>query len=167
MARAMKVRRNASIACLLLAASVIALASGPARAAATTVYKCFDKNLGVLYTDEPCKGEQMNIRAGEADPTAVAELQREREALSRSAAQRIADNRRASLEREYMAPGTYGPPAVLPAYSDADGYFPGYGAYPYSTAKRGRHPVRDARRLDRDRERERVIINPPRNLPRR
>src|SRR4029453_18216588 len=162
----MKIRRNANITFLLLAASVIAPAGGPARAAATTVYKCFDKNLGVLYTDEPCKGEQMNIRAGEADPAAVAELQREREAVSRSAAQRIADNRRAALEREDVAQSTYGPPLGLPAYSDADGYYAGYGAYPYSTAKRGRHPMRDPRRLDRDRERERVVINPPRSLPR-
>jgi hypothetical protein len=165
----MKIHRNGNTALLLLAAVIVALASEPTWAAATTVYKCFDKNLGVLYTDEPCKGEQMNIRAGEADPIAIAELQREREALSRSAAQRIADNRRAALEREYVAQGAYGPPQVLPAYSDADGYYSGYGVYPYSTAQRGRHPMRDPRRQDRDRERdrERVVINPPRSLPRR
>jgi hypothetical protein len=98
----LKMRRYGNIGLWLLACCFVGIASGPAWAA-TTVYKCFDKTLGVLYTDLPCTGEQMNIRAGDADPVAVAELQREREALSRSAAQRIADNRRAAPEREFVA----------------------------------------------------------------
>jgi hypothetical protein len=161
----MKMRKYVDTGFLLLAACVIAMASAPAWAAPTTVYKCFDKNLAVLYTDEPCKGEQMNIRAGEADPIALAELQREREALSRSAAQRIADYRRAALDREYVAAQrNYGPPEVVPAYSGADGYYPaGYGVAPYSNAHRDRPPKHDARRLDR----ERFVPNPPRGLPRR
>jgi hypothetical protein len=44
-----------------------------------------DKNLGVLYTDEPCKeGEQLNVRAGDADPAAVARLERQRDAPTRA-----------------------------------------------------------------------------------
>ena len=159
----MKVNRIGNTGFLLLVSCVITMAAGPTWAA-TTVYKCFDRNLGVLYTDEPCRGEQMNIRAGEADPVAVAELQREREALSRSAAQRIADNRRAALERDYAAQRTYAPAEVLPAYSDTDGYYSGgYGVLPYSTAHRGRPPMRDSRRPDR----ERFVPNPPRGLPRK
>ena len=148
----------------MLVSFVITMASGTVLAATTTVYKCFDKNLGVLYTDQPCKGEQMDIRAGDPDPVAVAELQREREALSRSAAQRIADNRRAALERDYVAQPAYAPVEALPAYAGAEGYYyGGYGVGPYSTAHRGRPPMHDARRADR----ERFVPNPPRGLPRK
>ena len=80
------------------AAAAPSLHSGSSRpraahawAGAPTVYKCFDRNLSVVYTDVPCVGEQMNIRAGDADPVAVAELQRERQAIAASAAQRISD----------------------------------------------------------------------------
>ena len=69
----------------------------PLSGLATTapIYKCFDANLGLLYTDEPCKnGEQMNFRAGEADPAAIAKLQRERDAFDQRAAQRRADRPR-------------------------------------------------------------------------
>lgn len=157
----MKMRKYGKTGFLLLACCVVGIASGPTRAAATTVYKCFDKSLGVLYTDEPCKGEQMNIRAGEADPIAVAELQREREALSRSAAQRITDNRRAALEREIAAQRAYAPVDVVPN-SNADAYYPaGYGFIPYSAAKHS-HP----RALKRF-ERERFVPNPSRGLLRK
>ena len=158
-------RRQRHTGCALLAMCSIAIASDYALAATSTVYKCFDKNLAVLYTDEPCKGEQLNIRAGDADPVAVAALQREREALSRSAAQRIADNRRAALDREYAAQWAYRPAEVLPPYADADVYYPaGYGFVPYSAAKRPRQPdVQPFRRF----ERERFVPNPPRGLPRR
>ena len=64
-------------------------------AATAPIYKCVDANLRVLYTDMQCKdGEQLNIRAGDADPVAMARLQRERDALDQSAAQRIADQKR-------------------------------------------------------------------------
>jgi hypothetical protein len=160
----LKMRRYGHAGLLLVACCWVATASGPAWAA-TTVYKCFDVTLGVLYTDQPCKGEQMDIRAGEADPVAVAELQREREALSRSAAQRIADNRRAALELEYAAQRGYAPVEALPAYSGADVYYPaGYGAMPYSADRRG-HPrgKQPLKRFDR----ERFVPNPPRGHPRR
>ena len=64
--------------------------------ASTPIYKCLDANLGFLYTDEPCKdGEELNIRAGNADPAAVARLERTRDALDQSAARRIAEVQRA------------------------------------------------------------------------
>ncbi|MFO1312773.1 MAG: hypothetical protein U1F41_12000 [Burkholderiales bacterium] len=113
-----------------LRAALAALALGaalPASAAVTTVYKCFDRNLGVLYTDQPCRGEQLEIEAGHADPAALAELQREREALSRAMAQRIADNRRTQVE-------TPGYALVQPPLAGAEIYYPagwGYGA-PYA-----------------------------------
>ena len=111
-------------------AAIAALAMGaalPATAAVTTVYKCFDRNLGVLYTDQPCRGEQLDIEAGRADPAALAELQREREALSRAMAQRIADNRRVHVD----APGY----VIAPPPAGGEIYYPagwGYGAPYYS-----------------------------------
>jgi hypothetical protein len=60
-------------------------------AATTPIYRCLDRNLGLLYTDEPCEdGEELNIRAGDADPAAVARLERERDMLDQSVAQRMA-----------------------------------------------------------------------------
>lgn len=145
---------------LWLAACALAFACSSAAAATTTVYKCFDKSLGVLYTDQPCKGEQLDIRAGDADPIAVAELQREREALSRSAAQRIADNRRAPYD--FVGPAYYGPPPEA-RYPDADVYYPtGYGYVPNYQDNKRRRP--DGKRPDR-RERESFLPNPPRRMP--
>ena len=110
-----------------VALAAVMLACGHAGAA--TIYKCFDRGLSVLYTDEPCKGEALDIRPGSADPVAVAELQREREALNRSAAQRIAENRRA-LDTPVV---TYVvPPEPVPSpYLDYGyrGYFGGYAPY--------------------------------------
>jgi len=79
--------------CVTMGFTLLAPLSGLATTA--PIYKCVDANLRLLYTDEPCKGgEQMNIRAGDADPAAVARLQRERDAFDQRAAQRVADQRR-------------------------------------------------------------------------
>lgn len=84
----------------VLALALLAPVSGLATTA--PIYKCVDANLGLLYTDEPCKnGEQMNIRAGDADPAAVAKLQRERDAFDQRAAQRRADQLR---QQDWAAP---------------------------------------------------------------
>lgn len=86
--------RDTRGACLALGL-VVLLSGGTSWAATTPIYKCLDRNLGLLYTDVPCKdGEQIDVRAGDADPAAVARLDRERDALDQSFAQRIADERR-------------------------------------------------------------------------
>lgn len=91
---ACKKRIRIGQACL---ACCLVVLTGGSWAATTPIYKCFDKNLGVLYTDEPCKeGERLNIRPGDADPAAVARLERQRDLLDQSASQRIADQRRAA-----------------------------------------------------------------------
>jgi hypothetical protein len=78
--------------------------------AATPIYKCFDKKFDVVYTDLPCKdGAPLDVRAGDADPVAVARLERARDALDQSAAQRISDMRWASAQRTF-APPWYGGP---------------------------------------------------------
>jgi hypothetical protein len=85
--------RSACLACCLI------VLTGGSWAATKPIYKCLDKNFGLLYTDEPCKeGEQLDIRAGDADPAAVARLERQRDALDQSAAQRIADLHRPAPE---------------------------------------------------------------------
>src|SRR5437016_7592482 len=82
-------------ACVLTAAGSIVVAVAPATAADTAIYKCFDNHLGLVYTDLPCKdGEKLDIRAGDADPAAVARLERMRDQLDQSAARRIVDDRR-------------------------------------------------------------------------
>ena len=85
--------RGACLACCLI------VLTGGSWAATKPIYKCLDKNFGLLYTDEPCnEGEQLDIRAGDADPAAVARLERQRDALDQSAAQRIADLHRPAPE---------------------------------------------------------------------
>ena len=73
-------------------------------AATQPIYKCIDA-MRVAYTDVPCRnGEQLDIRAGEADPAALARLQRERDRLDQSAVQRIADQQRQrDMPSRYMA----------------------------------------------------------------
>jgi len=149
--------RRSRIDRVLLATCLAVFAAGNAFAASTTVFKCFDRDLGVLYTDEPCKGEQMNIQVTDANPAAIAELQRERDALARSTAQRIADSHRASLEKAYAVPYVNPPEQDFGAYSDGFGYPYGYGVAPYSTPKR----LRAAARSGKEFERRRFISIPP------
>lgn len=148
----------------LLLAALLALACGTAVGA--TIYKCFDQSLGVLYTDQPCRGEALDIQAGAPDPAAVAELAREREALSRSMAQRITDNRRTANERDFAYYGGPVPDVATPAaYVDVGypGYY-GFGVAPYATDK---GPRRDGKAAAERRERARTVPNPPPGLPRR
>jgi hypothetical protein len=85
---------------VMMALGVMALAIAPAHAANAPIYKCLDNHLGVVYTDLPCKdGEKLDIRAGDADPVAVARLERARDELDQSAAQRMSDERRAADRR--------------------------------------------------------------------
>src|SRR6266704_1899911 len=90
-------------ACVLTALGSVLLAVAPASAADMAIYKCLDNHLGLVYTDLPCKdGEKLDIRAGDADPAAVARLERLRDQLDQSTAQRIVDERRVA-ERNALA----------------------------------------------------------------
>jgi hypothetical protein len=136
---------------LLLFALALMPASAPATGAA--IYKCFDNRLGLVYTDLPCKdGEKLEIRAGEADPDAVARLDRIRDQLDQSAAQRISDERRAAAQRAYadqlrQEAEERTPPAYAGAYEPYFDY--GYVAYPPFAE---RHPPREKpRKADRAR----------------
>lgn len=148
------------LALLALAAAI----AGSGAAGAAPIYKCFDRGLGVLYTDEPCKGEVVDIRPGSADPVALAELQREREAVSRSAALRIAENRRApeAPVAGYIEPS----PVIAAPYVDYGYGYPGAYGYGYASyAERPRADDRDAR--DRGRVIIRKVPATPSQLPRR
>lgn len=148
---------------VFLALAAACAASGAAIAA--PIYKCFDRSLGVLYTDEPCRGEVVDIRAGTADPVALAELQRERDAVSRSAAQRIADTRRAPLPPmpNYVEPPVVsGAPYVDPGYGYPGAYLYGYAPY----VERAR-PDADRGARDRGRIDIRTVPATPSQLPRR
>jgi hypothetical protein len=144
---------------IALAASLSTIAV--AQAANTPIYKCFDKRLALVYTDVPCKdGEQLDLRAGEADPAAVARLDRERDLLSLAATQRIADERRAALEKDLAdrsRPVTVEPNAPN-EYAD-DGY--GYG-YPVFESKPKAHPRHHVRRMAE----HRFAPKPPYVVPR-
>jgi hypothetical protein len=148
-----------------LALGALGSAAVFAHAGTTTIYKCFDRNLGVLYTDQPCKGELLEVRAGDADPNAVAALERERDALSRSMAQRIADQRRAALDAQRAVEWVYPAPPDPSVYAANDVYYPaGWGYAPYSAAK---PPRQQDRRTAEPRDRPSYVPNPPRGLPRR
>jgi hypothetical protein len=149
-------RRSLALAALCL----LAMASGGAGAASTTVYKCFDRNLNVLYTDVPCTGEQMDVKTVDADPVALAELQRERDSLARSTAQRIADSHRASLERAYAEPyAVYPANEDMAAYSDVGGYLPYGFAYPPSARPKRIHGAETHSVVQA--KRQRVVTTPP------
>jgi uncharacterized membrane protein YccC len=154
-------------ACALTALGVALLAVAPASASSTTIYKCLDSHLGLVYTDLPCKdGEKLDIRAGDADPAAVARLERMRDQLDQSAAQRIVDERRAAersalanrlrreAEEERLAPDT------MAAYAPFD-Y--GYGYAPFLPVARMHSPRAKAHSLFEPR---RFAPHPPYLVPR-
>lgn len=134
--------------CFPLALAAMCLAS-PAPAAVTTVYKCFDAKLNVVYTDQPCRGEQLDIELGTVDHARVAELARERENVSRAIAQRIAENNRAAAARDYAPPVYAGPP---PEYGGNEVYYPagwGYFGPPVADRRGGRDHARPPSRNHR------------------
>lgn len=98
------------IACRALVTCVFVFANLGTSWAASPIYKCFDRKFDVVYTDEPCKdGALLDVRAGDADPAAVARLERARDALDQSAAERIRDMRWTAAQPAYAPPSYAGP----------------------------------------------------------
>jgi len=160
--RAAKKPRLAAGACFALGLLVLPASSG--WAATTPIYKCFDKNLGLLYTDEPCKdGEQLNIRAGDADSSAVARLERQRDALDQSAAQRMADQRRAAAEGGDASRLRYEPAEERESSDYGPAYDSDYGFVSYRF--RHHHPLRP--RHPKPHHMRQFAPPPPHILPRR
>jgi len=138
------------------------LAALPALATTTTVYKCFDRHLGLVYTDTPCKdGERLDIDPGEANPVAVAKLEHARDMLDRSAAERIADERHAALQRGLAATVRPEEDRGESEYASSPGYYDGgYLAYP-TLRPRSTRP-----RMAHHAVAHRFAPNPPYRVPR-
>lgn len=143
--------------------SLVCIASGSV-SATTPIYKCFDRNLGLLYTDEPCtEGELLNIRPGDADPAAVARLERARDALDQSVAQRIADQRSAPAQANL--PAWYTDPRELAGYdASATNASYDYGASWWFAGLARPHPPRS--RPPKSIETRRLAFPPPQMMPR-
>ena len=139
-------RKSGSILAALVGAlcvATFAVPVGAVWAANSVVYRCLDAHLGVVYTDLPCKdGQAFDTRAGEADPVAVARLDRVRDALDQSAAQRIIDDRRLAGQKELAAQSRRDAP-----YERSDEDTVADGGYGYGFA--GYAPVRDRPRRHR------------------
>ncbi len=108
---------------------------------------------------------ETEVRAGSADPAALAELQREREAVSRSAAMRIAENRRPA-EPPLVTYAEPAPPIGVP-YADYGYAYPGaygYGFAPYPDRPR---PNADRNARDRGRVDIRTVPTTPSQVPHR
>jgi hypothetical protein len=91
-------------AAAVIAVAILIFAIDTAGAATAPIYKCVGKDLGLIYTDQPCKGgEQLEIHAGDVDPAAVARLQGARDMLDRGAAARLAEEQRAAAQKALAA----------------------------------------------------------------
>jgi hypothetical protein len=119
-----------------LGAALFAITAGAAWGGNTVVYRCLDSHLGVVYTDLPCKdGEAFDTRSGEADPAALARLERIRDALDRGTALRLADGRDGAYQREVVAARL---PSDTEEHSGDDAS--AYGSYGYGVG--GYFPAR-------------------------
>jgi hypothetical protein len=147
------------------AIALLCLACGSGMAA-TPIYKCVGPDMRVLYTDVPCSnGERLDIRAGDADPDAVSKVERERDALARSATQRIEDERRASTTRQVAAESVDSRSRNVSA-DDSPGYYPyGWGWAPSHRDKRPRFA--DAPPPERPRDRPYIVPKQPPRPPRK
>jgi hypothetical protein len=98
-------RSKPSAAMIAMGALVLAtVVVGVADAATAPIYKCLGNDLGMIYTDQPCKGgERLDVHAGDPDPAAVARLQSARDQLDRSAAARVVEERRTAAQRDLAA----------------------------------------------------------------
>ena len=98
------IHRRSKPAVAVIAAGALLVATGVGDAASAPIYKCLGSNLGLIYTDQPCKdGERLDIHAGDADPAAAARLQDARDQLDKSAAARIVEERRVAAQRDFVA----------------------------------------------------------------
>ena len=150
---------RSTLAAALIAAGALVLAASVADAATASIYKCPGANLVVIYTDQPCKGgEQLDIRAGDADAAAVAQLQRVRDQLDWSAAVRIGEERRTAAQRDLAALARRERDEDRSAAYDALPWYPAFVAM-HSAHPRRPHPPRTAAPRS-------FAPNPPYHVPR-
>lgn len=126
--------------------TIVAIVAGalffapPAFAATAPIYKCLDASLGLVYTDQQCKGgQQIDIHPGDEDPAASTRLAKARDDIERRAAARLVEERRAAAQKEFTDASRLereaAPAPDVTAYdSDAQAWYPAY------LPARARHP---------------------------
>jgi hypothetical protein len=135
-----RIRSKASAAAAGCLALCLVVLGGRSWAATAPIYKCLDRKLALVYTDLPCKdGERLDIRAGDADPAAVALLNREREELDQSISQRIAEQRRTLFDGGDAALSGYQPEEGAATPDDGSAYASGYGLISFPRHHRMHH----------------------------
>ena len=132
---------------------------------ASTVYRCHGADGAIEYRDYPCKGGAVvDMKPGEADPAAIARLQRAQAEFDRALARRRmledADRRAENAARAREVP----PPYLLPdAYFPDETYFPAYDYYapfPPTRDKADRRPPKERDRMSKERRVPAVIRRP-------
>jgi hypothetical protein len=74
-----------------------------ARTADAEVYKCTEAGGKVLYADVPCRGGSVvDVRAGSADPAAIARLERQGAEFDRNMIARRAADEASAIQREAL-----------------------------------------------------------------
>jgi hypothetical protein len=123
-------RRIGSCAAMMVAGALVFAPS--ALAATAPIYKCVDASLGLIYTDQQCKGgEQIDIHPGDADPAAAARLAKARDDIDRRASARLVEERRAAAQKEFTEASRRereaAPAPDVTAYdSDVQTWYPAY-----------------------------------------
>ena len=134
-------------------------------AGASKVYRCHGADGAIEYRDYPCKGGAVvDMKPGEADPAAIARLQRAQAEFDRALARRRmledADRRTEEAARAREVP----PPYLLPdAYFPDETYFPAYDYYapfPPTRDKADRRPPKERDRMSKERRVPAVIRRP-------
>lgn len=135
---------------------------------ASTVFRCRAPDGTIEYRDYPCKGGAVvDMKPGEADPAAIARLQRAQAEFDRALARRRmleeagARAEEAARAREFAPPQ---PPYLLPdAYFPDETYLPAYDYYvPFPPARdhAGRRPPKERERTSKERRVPAVIRRP-------
>ena len=124
-------RRGIGSCATMMVAGALVFAPG-AFAATAPIYKCLDASLGLIYTDQQCKGgQQIDIHPGDADPAAATRLAKARDDIERRAAARLVEERRAAAQKEFTEASRRereaAPDPDVTAYdSDAQIWYPAY-----------------------------------------
>jgi hypothetical protein len=132
---------------------------------ASTVYRCHGVGGAIEYRDYPCKGGAVvDMKPGEADPAAIARLQRSQAEFDRALARRRmledADRRAEEAARAREVP----PPYLLPdAYFPDETYLPAfdyYAPFPPARDRADRRPPKERDRTSKERRVPAVIRRP-------
>ena len=145
-------------------ASVGVIAHGQ-DSSAPTVYRCRGADGAIEYRDYPCKGGAVvDMKPGEADPAAIARLQRAQAEFDRALARRRMLEDAGRRAEEAARAREVAPPYLVPdAYFPDETYLPAYDYYAPSPPARdnaGRRPPKERERTSKERRVPAVIRRP-------